>query len=71
MLLRKHGIMHSISTSEEITRLGFFGRWKCSHMKTTSFTRIDHRAGPGWMSDAYEGEVCCDCGHVLSEEKTY
>ncbi len=48
-----------------------YGLTKCPHATTIIYSRTDHRPGPGWMSDSYEGTCCADCGRVLSETLVY
>lgn len=43
----------------------------CDHKDHTWFSRTDHRPGPGLMSDSYSGVVCCACGNILQQTKTY
>ena len=71
MKLPEHRLMDSVHTNVEITRKNFFTRLVCPHDNHTDFVWIDHRGGPGWMSDTYQGKVCTDCGHILKIEKTY
>lgn len=44
----------------------------CSHVRSISYERVDHRTspGPGLMSDSYTGYACAACGRILEEQKT-
>lgn len=52
-------------------RKWFFSRLLCQHSKTSQHTLIDHRPGPGWMSDAHEIHVCVSCGKITQSRKVY
>ena len=69
--LPKHGLMDSVHVDQHVTRKGMLGRLMCSHSRKTTFLRIDHRSGPGWASDTYQGTACVDCGKILSSRQTY
>jgi hypothetical protein len=61
----------SVYEDQPITRLSMAKRVACTHERLTKYQRTDHRPGPGWMSDAYEGVACVDCGAVIHEVKVY
>lgn len=43
----------------------------CEHLHRAHFTIIDHTQGPGWMSDAYEGVCCTECGRMTEIKRTW
>jgi len=49
----------------------WYGRFLCPHNNIRYFLRVDHRSGPGWMADNYQGRSCGRCGRILNERKTY
>ena len=71
-VLRKPSIMDSIQTNGvPITRRSWWARLWCVHAQEDRlyYTRIDHRAGPGFMANNYEGSVCRACGYVHWERR--
>lgn len=70
--LRKHGLFDSVHVNgQQPKRRRLFGLLRCRHPRTTTYVRTDHRPGPGWMSDSYQGVVCQECGWVISEKRIY
>jgi hypothetical protein len=71
MKLPKNSLMDSVTIDTKIVNYkGFIGRLLCEHTDLTTYTRTDHRAGPGSFADVFEGVVCCDCGKIVQEEQT-
>lgn len=70
-VLPESGLWDSVYESAPVTRRGLLHRMRCEHEHTTEYTRVDHRAGAGWMADNYAGTACCDCGAVLVEKQVY
>lgn len=70
-LLPRNNLWDTVYTTVEVNRKSPIGRAVCGHSHIVAFTRIDHRSGPGWMSDSYEGLVCSACGAIHSETKVY
>lgn len=70
-LLPRHSLWDSVQCAKPITRRGLLFRLGCTHQTTTTYTRTDHRPGPGFASDTYEGTVCMACGKIITEKQVY
>lgn len=70
MILRKSGLWDSVHLDAAIDR-SFVLSLVCKHKDMTTYTRTDYRSGAGWMSDAYAGTVCIDCGEIINEKQVY
>lgn len=62
-----------ITSNEEFTgtRKSLLGRLFCRHRNLRTYKLIDHRSGPGWMSDAHSCVVCQCCGAVVKSTQIY
>jgi hypothetical protein len=78
-ILPKHSIWDSIHISKNkygvddsdmLSRSWLFSFF-CEHILSLEYTRTDHRPGPGWMTDTYEGLCCKMCGKILKEKQIY
>lgn len=69
-ILPKTKLYDSVWTKCSIVR-NWLHSFTCDHPHKTNFTIVDHRPGPGWMSDTYEGSCCRTCGRILKCERTY
>jgi hypothetical protein len=69
-ILAKNNIWDTVYTSVNVKRKlikSFF----CKHKDTVKYKRTDHRSGPGFMSDSYEGIVCVNCGRIVKEIRVF
>lgn len=69
-ILPKTNLYDSVQVESDICR-SWWRSYICPHTTLVPFTIIDHRSGPGWMSDTHQGECCVQCGYIATIRRTY